>query len=252
MDSSSIERYTYNLTHLVRQEVEVRSQLRGYDTCISRIFQILLQQKNMKKKCNPLLLDLDGKLRWQVLIEVVRRMAASEAPDPLPARQVVALNYEALFANVSASEESHLSGRPERPLPDVTEWEATLAASTSEEMFEQLLTKYFPGGLWPSLKEWSAPNEVLSRLQTLFLAVRQTEGQVLLFVNHFHCLLGGEQQNYSIDASTLLKPVLARREIQLIAACTPSQYQHVIEHDAAIARRLQECYLKPDVTIQDF
>lgn len=101
-------------------------------------------------------------------------------------------------------------------------------------------------GWWPSLEDWHPPDEPLARLQKLFLAVRQSEGQILLFVNHFHWLLGAEQQRSPIDASRLLKPVLARREIQLIAACTPEQYRQYIERDAAISRRLQEYPVRPD------
>ncbi len=248
MDPFPLEHYGYNLTHVARQGVF--SPLVGYEVSLARIFQILLQQEKIKNKCNPLLMDLDGMRRWRVVIEVVRRMAAGEAPDPLPTRQVIALNYEALFANVPASLSSHAFVAPQQPLPDESEWEVALGDSGSEDMVDQLFTKYFPRGLWPSLEEWNAPNVVLSRLQELFLAVRQAGGRILLFINHFHWLLGGEQQRYAIDASGLLKPVLARREIQLIGACTPAQYRQYIERDAAISRRLQECYIRSDEELQ--
>lgn len=248
MDSFPLEHYGYNLTYLAQQGVF--PPLVGYETSVARIIQILLQQEKIRNKCNPLLVDLDEMRRWRVIIEVVRRMAAGEAPEPLPIRQVIALNYEALFANFPASFRSHSLVTPRRPLPDESEWKMALADSGSEDMLEQLFTKYFRGRWWPSLEEWNAPNEVLSRLQELFLAVRQAEGQILLFVNHFHWLLGGEQQRYPVDASDLLKPVLARREIQLIGACTPAHYRQYIERDAAISRRLQECYVKSDEELQ--
>ncbi len=248
MDSFPLEHYGHNLTHLARQGVF--SPLVGYEASVARIFQILLQQEKIRNKYNPLLVDLDGMRRWRVVIEVVRRMVAGEAPDPLPTRQVIALNYEALFANFPAPLRSHSFVAPQWPLPDESEWELALADSGSEDMLEQLFTKYFPGGWWPSLEEWNAPNVALSRLQALFLAVRQSEGQILLFINHFHWLLGGEQQRYQIDASNLLKPMLARCEIQLIGACTPVQYRQYIERDAAISRRLQECYVRSDEELQ--
>ena len=248
MDSFPLERYGHNLTHGAQQGVF--SPLVGYEVSVARIFQILLRQEKSRDKYNPLLMDLDGMRRWRVVMEVVRRMAAGEAPDPLPTKQIIALNYEALFANIPASLESHSSVAPEQPLLDESEWEAALADSGSEERLDQLFTKYFPRGLWSPLEEWNAPNVVLARLPAIFLAVRQAEGQILLFVNHFHWLLGGEQQRYSIDASGLLKPVLARREIQLIGACTPAQYRQYIERDGAISRRLQECYLRSDEELQ--
>lgn len=244
MDSFSLQQYGYDLTNLARQ----RSfpPFIGYEAYVVRIFQILLQKDNMRKKCNPLLLDLDGMRRWRVVIEVIRRMAIGEAPDPLPTRQVIALNYEALFADFPDLLRNHTSVIPQRPVPNKSEWEEALDASGSQEKLEQLFAKYFRDGWWSSLEEWNAPNEILSRLQTLFLAVRQAKEPTLLFINHFHWFLREEKQRYSIDASTLLKPVLARREVQLIAACTPAQYQQYIEGDAAISRRLQECHLRSD------
>ena len=245
---NTLEHYGYNLTHLARQGLF--SPLVGYEASVARVFQILLQYEKSRNKYNPLLIDLDEMRRWRVVIEAVRRMAIGEAPDPLPTRQVIALNYEALFANGPSSEGNYTFVAPQQPLPSESEWEAALADSGSEEMVDRLLTKYFPRGLWPTLEEWHAPNEVLSRLQALFLAVCQAEGQLLLYINHFHWLLGGESQRYPIDASGLLKPVLARREIQLIGACTPAQYREYIERDAAISRRLQEYDVRSDEELQ--
>ncbi len=68
--------------------------------------------------------------------------------------------------------------------------------------------------------------------------------------NHFHQLLGGEPQSFSIDAAPLFKPVLARWEIQLIAACTPEQYRRYIECDASIQRRMQEIRILSDQELQ--
>ena len=77
----------------------------------------------------------------------------------------------------------------------------------------------------------------------MFIAMHQVTGAFLLFVDHFHRLVGGERERYPIDAATLLKPALARDQIQLIGACTPAQYRQYIERDAAIQRRCQEICL---------
>ena len=217
---------------------------------MARIFQILLRREKDNHLYNPLLLDLDEGRRWRVVSEVVRRIAAGEAPGSCPIREVIALNYEALFAKDAAPHRRRVMVESQRPSPDDSEWELALADAASDEMFEQFVTKYFSGNLWSSLEEWNPPNEVLSRLQELFLAVRQSEGQILLFVDQFHWLVGGDQQPYHIDASGLLKPVLARREIQLIGACTPAQYQQYIERDAAISRRMQEFEVRSDEDLQ--
>lgn len=214
---------------------------------VARVFQILLRQEKGPNKYNPLLLDIDEGRRWRVVLEVVRRMATGEAPDPFPTQEVLALNYEALFARNAGSEESHVFVAPKQSLFDESEWKDVLAESGSEEMLERLFMKYFR---WSSLEEWQAPNEVLARLQALFLAVRQAEGRILLFVNHFHWLLGGGPQGYSLDASNLLKPVLAGREGQFIGTCTPAQYRQYIERDAAIQRRFQEFDVRSDKELQ--
>ena len=99
--------------------------------------------------------------------------------------------------------------------------------------------------MWPPLEEWVAPNVALQRLQALILAVRQAEGHILLFVDHFHRLLGGDPDRYLIQAFTLLKPTLARGEIHLLGACTLSQYRQWIERDMAIFIRMQDICL-PD------
>lgn len=113
------------------------------------------------------------------------------------------------------------------------------------EDFEQFFKKYFPKGLWPPLEEWVAPDVVMQRLQALFLAVRQSEGQVLLFIDHFHRLLGGEPDRYPIHAFSLLKPTLARSEIQLIGACTLAEFRRWIEREQSLLRRWQTVCL-PD------
>lgn len=243
MVSFPLERYGYDLTHLAQQENI--SPLREYEEQVVRVFQILLRREKTNNKYNPLLLDLDGMNRWQVVMEIVRQIAIGEAPEPFPVQQIIALNYEALFADLPDSSVNYPSAASQHPLPTEREREAALA-SDSEEMLEQVFLKSFPKGLWPDLEEWNASDEVLFRLRTLFLAVHQAKGQVLLFVNHFHWLVGGGPWRHALDASALLKPTLARRELQLIGACTPDQYRQYVERDAAISRRLQEVYLVSD------
>jgi ATP-dependent Clp protease ATP-binding subunit ClpA len=229
----------------------VWTTLPGYEACVTRVFQILLQREEVRNKYNPLLLDTDGIGRWRIIIEIARRMAEGEAPDPLATWQVVALNYEALFADpLDSFSRNSPPPAPRLSLPSKSEWDKALADSGSEHLLDQLFMSYSSRILWPSWEERRFPNTVLSRLQTIFLAIRRAGGKVLLFVNHFHRLLGGEQQPYSIDASSLLKPILARREIQLIGACMPDQYQQYSERDSAIARRLQELYIELDKEFQ--
>ena len=238
-DFFPLEYYGYNLTNGARQGLI--SPLRGYEAVIERIFQVLLRQT--PKRYNPLLLDLDESRQWQVINEVVRRMALGEAPDPLPTRQVIALNYETLLATDSLV--NHSFEKAQRSLWYDQQREETELSENDR------LDKMFQ---WPTLEDWSAPTVVLARLQALFLAVRQTHGQVLLCLPHFDRLLGREsgeeKQQHQIDAYSLLKPTLARREIQLMGTCAPAQYRQYIERNAAIACRLQEICLRSDEELQ--
>src|SRR5258708_27435851 len=63
-------------------------------------FQVPLRRK-ATRQCNSVLLNFYKARRWVVVAEVIRRMAVGDAPDPLPKQQVIALDYEALFTNLS-------------------------------------------------------------------------------------------------------------------------------------------------------
>jgi ATP-dependent Clp protease ATP-binding subunit ClpA len=226
--ASALERYGYNLTHLVQQEV--LSPFIGYETYVTRIFQILLRQTS--HKYNPLLLDPDEQRRFQVVTELVHRMAIGSAPDPLPTYQVISLNYEALFAPPSTSFLDSLSSASQ--LNEISQ-EVGLADSISGDGFPQ-----------PLFQQGSVSEVVLSRLQSFFLAVRQEERKIVLFIDHFYRLLGGDPQHYPVDALDLLVPALARREIQIIGGCTLAQYQEYIECIAALERRFQVVGIRLD------
>jgi ATP-dependent Clp protease ATP-binding subunit ClpA len=80
----------------------------------------------------------------------------------------------------------------------------------------------------------------------MFIAMHQAAGSFILYIDHFHRLLGGEPDRYPIDAATLLKPALNRDRIQLLGACTLAEYRQHIERDAAIQRPCQEMRV-PDI-----
>jgi len=230
---SPLERYGHNLTLLAQQGVF--PPLTGYEGVVNQVFHILLRRARTNNHFNPVIVDVDGTMRKPVVAEIIRRMAVGKVPDPLPEQQVIALDYEALCANLSNNKFSRR--RPVRPLPlDLKELDLDKPKSWAvvDELF-----------LWPALEEWVAPNIVLERLQSIFIMMKQAADPILLLVDPLHRLLGGEWDRYPIDAFPLLKPALARGEVQLMGACTLAQYRQYIERDAAMQRRFQGVLL-PD------
>jgi len=229
-ESAPLEQYTHNLTILAQQGAF--TPLTGEEAVIDRVFQVA----GRRNKNVPVILG-DEPRRWTVVAEVARRMAVGDAPAPFPEQQVIALDFEALFSNLVDDTAMRRKRREEAAAP-LNEKLAQVEPDSEEE--RALLDELFR---WPSLEEWIAPNMALARLQSIFIAMHEVKGAFILFVDHFHRLVAGERERYPIDAAGLLKPALARDQIQLIGACTVEQYRQYVERDAAIQRRCQEVCL---------
>lgn len=76
------------------------------------------------------------------------------------------------------------------------------------------------------------------RLKKILKEIR-TRGDIILFIDEIHTLVGAGAAEGSIDASQMLKPMLARGELQTIGATTSDEYRKYIEKDAALERRFQ-------------
>ncbi|MEL5849510.1 MAG: Clp protease N-terminal domain-containing protein, partial [Candidatus Igneacidithiobacillus chanchocoensis] len=81
--------------------------------------------------------------------------------------------------------------------------------------------------------------EFEERLKSLLNDLAKTEGQVLLFIDEIHTLVGAGKAEGSMDAGNMLKPALARGELHCIGATTLDEYRQYIEKDAALERRFQ-------------
>jgi ATP-dependent Clp protease ATP-binding subunit ClpC len=86
--------------------------------------------------------------------------------------------------------------------------------------------------------------EFEERMKRVMEEVRKAAGEVVLFIDELHTLVGAGAAEGAIDASNILKPALARGELQCIGATTMDEYRKYIERDAALERRFQPVIVK--------
>jgi ATP-dependent Clp protease ATP-binding subunit ClpC len=85
--------------------------------------------------------------------------------------------------------------------------------------------------------------EFEERLKAVMDEVRQASGEIILFIDEMHTVVGAGAAEGAIDASNMLKPALARGELQCVGATTLDEYRQHIEKDKALERRLQPLFL---------
>ena len=90
--------------------------------------------------------------------------------------------------------------------------------------------------------------EFEERLKAVLAEIRAAEGEIVVFIDELHTLVGAGKADGAMDASNMLKPALARGELHCIGATTLDEYRQHIEKDAALARRFQPVLVgEPDV-----
>jgi ATP-dependent Clp protease ATP-binding subunit ClpB len=85
--------------------------------------------------------------------------------------------------------------------------------------------------------------EFEERLKAVLQEITSAEGNVILFIDEMHTLVGAGKADGAMDASNLLKPALARGELHCIGATTLDEYKKHVEKDAALARRFQPVFV---------
>jgi ATP-dependent Clp protease ATP-binding subunit ClpC len=90
--------------------------------------------------------------------------------------------------------------------------------------------------------------EFEERLKAVMDEVKQSAGQIILFIDEIHTVVGAGAAEGSVDASNMMKPALARGELQCLGATTEDEYRRYIESDAALERRFQPVLVEePDL-----
>jgi ATP-dependent Clp protease ATP-binding subunit ClpB len=85
--------------------------------------------------------------------------------------------------------------------------------------------------------------EFEERLKAVLKEVMESQGQIVLFIDEIHTVVGAGATQGAMDASNLLKPMLARGELRCIGATTLDEYRKYIEKDAALERRFQQVFI---------
>jgi len=86
--------------------------------------------------------------------------------------------------------------------------------------------------------------EFEERLKAVMDEIRRSSGEIILFIDEVHQVVGAGAAEGAIDASTMMKPALARGELQAVGACTDDDYRQHIEKDAALERRFAPVYVE--------
>jgi ATP-dependent Clp protease ATP-binding subunit ClpC len=183
-NTPALDEFGRDLTHLAAEG--------SLDPVIGRADEIerVLQILSRRTKNNPALIGESGVGKTAIVEGLAQRIVASEVPDNLLNRRVIALDLGSLVAG----------------------------------------TKY--------------RGQFEERLKVVMKEIIQA-GNIIIFIDELHTLVGAGAAEGSIDASNMLKPALARGEIQCIGATTLDEYRKHIEKDGALKRRFQPVYVQP-------
>lgn len=92
--------------------------------------------------------------------------------------------------------------------------------------------------------------EFEERLKAVLNKIKDSDGNIIMFIDEIHLIVGAGKSDGALDASNMLKPMLARGELHCIGATTLKEYREYIEKDSALERRFQKV-LVSEPTVED-
>ena len=92
--------------------------------------------------------------------------------------------------------------------------------------------------------------EFEERLKAVLNKIKESDGKIVMFIDEIHLIVGAGKSDGALDASNMLKPMLARGELHCIGATTLKEYREYIEKDSALERRFQKV-LVSEPTVED-
>src|SRR5699024_8182835 len=115
-----------------------------------------------------------------------------------------------------------------------------LAGDVPESLRGKTLVSLDLGGMDAGAKY---RGEFEERLKSVLEEIKASDGQIVTFIDEIHTVVGAGASEGAMDASNMLKPMLARGELRLIGATTLDEYRENIEKDAALERRFQQVFV---------
>lgn len=180
----TLEKYSRDLTQLAKDNK--MDPVIGRDKEIARVIQVL----SRRSKNNPVLIGEAGVGKTAIVEGLAQKIIASDVPENLLNKKVLALDLGAMIAG------SRFRGE-----------------------FEE-------------------------RLKAVMEEIQKAQGEVILFIDELHTVVGAGSAQGAMDASNMMKPALARGELQCVGATTLDEYRQHIEKDSALERRFAPVFVE--------